>query len=235
MNKFTRAILEMLDRRHYGVAVMAAVRMVPDVYAKIKDRNDCWEGHADPLPMVKYLIRTCWNWDGVSLASIRQWIDPYSLVEQWEFTGQFSYAKEQGGFVPMGQRITCTRWLANVIEERQDTRIREAWAAAKLMLLSPQGSEPILIHTFHAQHLYFIQDTESQAIKIGISVHPEIRRKQLSAELRKNLQILFIIPSGGPEGEARLHQQFRSLRIHGEWFRPAPELLAYIEERRAAV
>ena len=34
--------------------------------------------------------------------------------------------------------------------------------------------------------------------------------------------------------EAELHQRFNALRIRGEWFRPEPELLSFIEERAIA-
>jgi hypothetical protein len=35
---------------------------------------------------------------------------------------------------------------------------------------------------------------------------------------------------GGNDEEHALHCRFRHLAMHGEWFRPGPDLVAYIED-----
>lgn len=60
-------------------------------------------------------------------------------------------------------------------------------------------------------------------IKIGVSINPERRCRTLNAEL---LGVL----SGGLPRERELQARFAVYRERGEWFRPAPELLAWIED-----
>jgi hypothetical protein len=59
-------------------------------------------------------------------------------------------------------------------------------------------------------------------IKIGISRDPVRRARELNARL-------LVTEPGGRTREAQLHLLFAHHRIAGEWFRPAPDLLAYIE------
>lgn len=59
-------------------------------------------------------------------------------------------------------------------------------------------------------------------IKIGASRRPAVRAAALRADL------LAFLP-GDARTEAALHLTFAHLRESGEWFRPAPELLAFID------
>lgn len=76
--------------------------------------------------------------------------------------------------------------------------------------------------------IYFIQDTSVLNIKIGFTGgNPEDRRAALQTGSPIGLVLLGTTP-GGKEKEAELHQRFASARVHGEWFKPVPELLQFI-------
>jgi hypothetical protein len=75
--------------------------------------------------------------------------------------------------------------------------------------------------------VYFIR-AGSGLIKIGVASCPIRRRAELQTAAPSILRLLGTIPGIGSGGETRLHAQFAGARSHGEWFRPVPELLAYI-------
>lgn len=79
------------------------------------------------------------------------------------------------------------------------------------------------------QVIYFMQGVSGGAIKIGIAVDVEKRRKAI--QYFEPLEILATVP-GNEKVETELHKQFASIRLHGEWFEPAPELLECIEHVR---
>lgn len=62
-------------------------------------------------------------------------------------------------------------------------------------------------------------------IKIGTTVNVQQRIQSLSLPQES----LMATEPGGRDRESALHDQFAGLREYGEWFRPAPELLAYID------
>ena len=74
--------------------------------------------------------------------------------------------------------------------------------------------------------VYFIQGCETQRIKIGISHDVDSRLKGIQSS--EPLKLLAVIKQGGKDLERRLHEKFQGLRVHGEWFSPDPQLLAYI-------
>lgn len=80
--------------------------------------------------------------------------------------------------------------------------------------------------------VYFVWDGE--AIKIGFSGSATHRLIALQSSHPRRLKILHKIP-GTMADEKRLHQQFAHLNIHGEWFRPGPDLMAMIEGRDYAL
>jgi hypothetical protein len=75
--------------------------------------------------------------------------------------------------------------------------------------------------------VYFIQEGADGPIKIGYSADPQQRIRQLQTGARAQLHMLRTI-EGSMGVERRLHRQFAHLRLRGEWFKPEPELLAYI-------
>ena len=68
-------------------------------------------------------------------------------------------------------------------------------------------------------YVYFIQGQCGGAIKIGFSVNPSKRLKELQTGYPDTLKILLMIP--GDEGtEHALHYQLEGAKLKGEWFRP---------------
>lgn len=77
--------------------------------------------------------------------------------------------------------------------------------------------------------VYFIGDSSAGTIKIGYSKNLAQRLSQLQTATTNELQLLGSLV-GGSRLERRLHEQFSSLRVRGEWFRPGPELIQYLRE-----
>ncbi|WP_054308958.1 GIY-YIG nuclease family protein [Mesorhizobium sp. 1M-11] len=78
--------------------------------------------------------------------------------------------------------------------------------------------------------VYFVTaEAADYPIKIGISTNRTLRFLSLQNALPYELKILAVMPTDDPLLERRLHRQFAHLRLRGEWFLRAPELLAYID------
>lgn len=74
--------------------------------------------------------------------------------------------------------------------------------------------------------VYFVEI--GPLIKIGWSSYPEQRFKALRPDRVLHLE------RGSMTDERNLHRMFARLREHGEYFRPHPDLYAFIEQRKAA-
>lgn len=74
--------------------------------------------------------------------------------------------------------------------------------------------------------VYFIQARTLGLIKIGHTTGSVAARLgTLQTGSPDELILLGAMP-GTCDDEAALHEQFKSCRLHGEWFRPTPEILA---------
>lgn len=78
--------------------------------------------------------------------------------------------------------------------------------------------------------IYFIGEAlkVGKFVKIGVSMHPEKRVRQLQAGSPVTLKILARGP-GGYVAEAGWHARFDRFRQHNEWFRLTPRMIAHIE------
>lgn len=81
--------------------------------------------------------------------------------------------------------------------------------------------------------VYFIQEGTDGPIKIGFTGSPRGRLAALPVCNAKPLRIVAQCP-GSSEDEKRFHGRFSHLRIIGEWFRPADDLLEAISGFRGA-
>jgi hypothetical protein len=81
--------------------------------------------------------------------------------------------------------------------------------------------------------IYFVQSVTGE-IKIGISGDPAARFIVLQAGSPVLLSMLGVM-LGDREKEREIHTRFEESRLRGEWFRPDPELLAYIEEHTMSI
>lgn len=79
-------------------------------------------------------------------------------------------------------------------------------------------------------HVYLMKAGERY--KIGISNNPQKRRDQLnSGQSPFHIEIIHTVQGEGYEGlERRLHDQFDSRRVRGEWFEFSPEEVAAVIE-----
>lgn len=78
-------------------------------------------------------------------------------------------------------------------------------------------------------YTYFIQGPDNGLVKIGRTRGtPDIRFLAIQTVCPVPLAKLGVIP--GATAERDLHRRFAHLREHGEWFRPEPDLLAFIAE-----
>jgi hypothetical protein len=74
--------------------------------------------------------------------------------------------------------------------------------------------------------VYFIGSLDT-AIKIGVSSSVAVRFRTLQAYSPVPLEIL-AVRQGSEATECAYHDWFAAHRLHGEWFSPAPEILAEI-------
>ena len=77
--------------------------------------------------------------------------------------------------------------------------------------------------------VYFIRaDCPVGYIKIGIANNPKGRLAGMQVHCPYLLRLL-ATSTGGRKVEKELHRRFHDAHVRGEWFRPTPELLAFIE------
>lgn len=93
-------------------------------------------------------------------------------------------------------------------------------------------------HASRGQLVYFIAAGEGGPIKIGLAVDPAARIYSAQVFNHEKL-ILLATVTGGRSAEREYHRRFEAHRIHGEWFRRCPDILAEIARlehscRRAA-
>lgn len=74
--------------------------------------------------------------------------------------------------------------------------------------------------------IYFLKSSLSDHIKIGYSQDPESRAKDLQVP---GARILAVV-SGDRSVEAELHKRFAHLHVGREWYRPGPDLLAFLKK-----
>lgn len=82
--------------------------------------------------------------------------------------------------------------------------------------------------------VYFIECGTTRRIKIGTAVDVARRFAVIQAMCPTKLTLRATI-RGGVDVEGRLHSRFAEYRIRGEWFRPGPRLIAFLESETAAV
>lgn len=118
----------------------------------------------------------------------------------------------------LGFNLSAASYVAEYID--RDTR--------KLNILTPLDlSVAKHIEESKSSNVYFIQSELGGPIKIGVSVDPKSRMAEIQRMSPFKLRILKTI-EGDYSAESALHKRFSHLRLHGEWFEPADELLNFI-------
>lgn len=86
-------------------------------------------------------------------------------------------------------------------------------------------------------YVYAMRHRRSGLIKIGISNHPSTRANtvmydksawELGMRPIDHVDVLGVTV-GSKEAEAELHQRFAASWVGWEWFRPTPEVMAWVE------
>jgi hypothetical protein len=90
------------------------------------------------------------------------------------------------------------------------------------------GKGKVSTDTTSQGSVYFVQAGEGGPIKIGwTGGDPKARMRDLQTGNPYPLSMLGHVPGSGAD-EAELHDRFRHLRMVGEWFKPAPEIVAFL-------
>lgn len=129
------------------------------------------------------------------------------------------------------------RGFAKLVEQKFQFSLRRAQHYMNLYKSGGKGYESCGSYNnviFHSSKptkvVYFIQAQSEYymgPIKIG---HTKKLRQRFVAMQMFNFHDLHVLKllSGGRQEETDLHHKFAKDRIKGEWFRPSPELLEYI-------
>lgn len=83
------------------------------------------------------------------------------------------------------------------------------------------------------EKVYFLQRGETGPIKIGISKNPKKRITAIQGLCAEPVEVLLLLSVDSRQKEREIHEKFKHLRLKGEWFEPAPDLLGWIEEHRS--
>lgn len=78
--------------------------------------------------------------------------------------------------------------------------------------------------------VYVIRVLPDGPVKIGLSNDPVRRFLTIQTTCGPLMTFVGIVPGSGPAQETALHKRFAAFRLHHEWFRPEPELLAWIKD-----
>ncbi len=98
------------------------------------------------------------------------------------------------------------------------------------LLEQERGFEMLPDVTSYQGNIYFLQAEVVGHIKIGVTESKNAQRlKDLQTGSPLKLHLVGYAQAEKPiKVEHRLHARFQSARLHGEWFRPVPDLLAFI-------
>ena len=101
-----------------------------------------------------------------------------------------------------------------------------------------EKAEPKARHSkTRSSFVYFFQRECDALVKIGVSVRPKKRMKDVEATInlyrcldglpKTSLKLLGVF-DGGYELESELHDAFAEHCVTGEWFTPAPVIMAFV-------
>jgi hypothetical protein len=75
--------------------------------------------------------------------------------------------------------------------------------------------------------IYFIEAVGMNLVKIGYTIDPARRFMTMLTMSPAPLSLLGSI-TGGPQKEAEIHGRLEPHRLHGEWFKMVPEVMAIV-------
>jgi hypothetical protein len=169
---------------------------------------------------------------------ITYWREPLDSAQEWLIRHWFETQWSEG-FEPLRLPLIHQHVLNKIrqlVEMEHDTvLLRMGIDRARLRRQKPHRSsrvppEQTYLRPVGVYHVYFARDRASGDIKIGTSKNV----RKVSSEIKRSIDLLATM-DGNCEVESIMHCRFAHARIRGEWFRPVPELLAYIESIKERV
>ncbi len=127
-------------------------------------------------------------------------------------------------------------WIQEVLTLKAILAWLKTWAPSNSEVIT-SGNRTIsldgdLLASSNSCYVYFILNSDSNAIKIGRAKDVEKRLKSLQTGSPAKLQLISKVRVASEKEAAKkeklIHQQFKESRITGEWFRCSPELDDYI-------
>ena len=137
----------------------------------------------------------------------------------------------EGGWSPLVRRSALAEAL--VMSERTVSRSIGALEAHGLLRVRRRGPRGMQLcrgaseETAIGPAVYAVQCEVTGLIKLGHSTDIRSRLSTLRTISPTPLRLVATFP-GDPDREAELHSEFEDHRDHGEWFAPAPDLLAFL-------
>ncbi len=101
----------------------------------------------------------------------------------------------------------------------------------RLMDGRPSLAVPLVPVESRESFVYFIQEHPGGNIKIGVALDVEARCALLQIGNSRELRVVGMIP-GSYETERKIHDEFESAWVRGEWFRPTAALLLLLRRLR---
>ena len=162
---------------------------------------------------------------------VNYWRDPFDVTKEW-IIRQWTLSKWLG-YAPIHNWVLEKLQLLARMEADEHLRRMDLYRRN----LSEEIDTRVPLEQLQLRDVrckvYFIQSADDGSIKIGTSKDVPGRIRSIVWETKRQLTLLAMM-SGDRDIEQSLHRRFAHARIRGEWFRPVPELLAYISEIRAA-
>lgn len=162
----------------------------------------------------------------------------------WKYRLRFQSEQVAVELIPHRDRDS---WYVAIFRDRHIKATSTPLPSAKLpALLSAAGTGPMRGTGWEAtpwpvaesnpyrEHeylgvVYYIEAATLGLIKIGTTTNIKNRLADLQMTSPANLRVLYTC-TGNRTLEATLHRRFWQHRSHGEWFHPAPEVLAFMEQ-----
>lgn len=126
--------------------------------------------------------------------------------------------------------------IASAVDSRMYTKKPHGWPG--YLTRDPSGVEAAFLEHAMAEHggcpvkpftfIYFLQGVNGGPIKIGRADNPIQRR----TEMQVGSPVILVLRRavvGHPDDEKRIHEIFAKYRMHGEWFRPHPDVAAFAD------